>query len=250
VKSVFSLKKLFILVLTAVIIVVSISYVTFRRAKIAVANNVTILCYGDSNTYGFDPNTDGDPYPEDIIWTTILQKELGEGYNVISEGKKGRTTIYDRPDHVNKNGLGHLGPALALHTPVDFIVLMLGTNDCASDMNLTAEEIAYGMEKLVDTAKRASFNMQGYEPKIILIAPPAILPELEGTTFDHRIDQTSVEKSQALAPLYKQIAEKYGCLFLDMTYGIDISPLDCVHLTEEGHSQLAELILPIIKENT
>lgn len=248
-KPIHSFKKFFFLALIAALIISLSSAVEFLHAKKA-ENTVTILCYGDSNTYGFDPNTDGDPYPKEAIWTNILQKDLGKGYNVISEGKKGRTTIYDRPDHINKNGLGHLGPLLALHTPVDFIVLMLGTNDCASDMNLTVEEIAEGMDVIVDTAKQASFNMQGYEPKIILIAPPAILPELEGTPFDHRIDQTSVEKSLALAPLYQQLAEKHGCIFLDITHGIDISPVDCVHLTEEGHRQLAEIIFPIIKENT
>lgn len=246
-KSVSFLKKVFSIALAASIIVAASLAVISWQGK---NNTINIFCYGDSNVYGFDPNTDGDPYPEEVIWTSILQKELGEEYNVIPEGKKGRTTIYDRPDHINKNGLGHLGPLLALHTPVDFIILMLGTNDCASDINLSVEEIAAGMDVIVDTAKRASFKMQGYEPKIILIVPPAILPELEGTPFDHRIDHTSVEKSLALAPLYEQIAEKYGCLFLDLTHGMDISPVDCVHLTEEGHKQLADLILPMIKENT
>ena len=244
-----SLKKILSICLVAVLIAVSSYCITFWRAKEA-ESAIRILCYGDSNVYGFDPNTDGDPYPGEVIWTTILQEELGDGYYVIPEGKKGRTTIYDRPDHINKNGLGHLGPLIALHTPVDFIVLMLGTNDCASDINLTVEEIAAGMDVIVDTAKRAATNMQGYEPKIVLIVPPAILPELEGTPFAHRIDETSVEKSRALAPLYEEIAKKYDCLFLDISYGLDISPVDCVHLTEEGHRQLAELMLQMIKENS
>ena len=51
----------------------------------------TILCYGDSNTYGYNP-VNGLRYPKDVRWTGVLQKLLGEQYAVIEEGCNGRTT--------------------------------------------------------------------------------------------------------------------------------------------------------------
>ena len=53
----------------------------------------SILCYGDSNTYGLMPDSP-DRYPRDVRWTGILQKKLGEDYYVIEEGLSGRTTLW------------------------------------------------------------------------------------------------------------------------------------------------------------
>ena len=52
----------------------------------------TVLCYGDSNTYGFNPSN-GFRYPENVRWTGRLQSALGDGYKIIEEGCNGRTTI-------------------------------------------------------------------------------------------------------------------------------------------------------------
>ena len=54
----------------------------------------TILCYGDSNTYGYNP-VNGLRYPKDVRWTGVLQKLLGEQYAVIEEGCNGRTTVFE-----------------------------------------------------------------------------------------------------------------------------------------------------------
>ena len=63
----------------------------------------SILCYGDSNTYGLMPDSP-DRYPRDVRWTGILQKKLGEDYYVIEEGLSGRTTLWDDPIEEHKNG--------------------------------------------------------------------------------------------------------------------------------------------------
>ena len=49
-----------------------------------------ILCYGDSNTFGFNTK-DGSRYDENTRWTAVLQKNLGAEYNVINEGMPNRT---------------------------------------------------------------------------------------------------------------------------------------------------------------
>ncbi len=206
----------------------------------------TILCYGDSNTYGYDPRNGG-RYPKELRWVTLLSESLGSDYEVISEGLNGRTTAYDRPDAVWKNGLPYLLPCFGTHKPVDTILFMLGTNDCNADLHLTAEDIAAGMEKLIITVKENAMDIQGFEPEMIIIVPAPMRHELSGTALEWQLDQYSVEKSYAIAPLYSALAEKYGCGFLDTTGKIEVTPIDCEHLTIEGHRQLAAMIEPLVR---
>ena len=84
----------------------------------------TILCYGDSNTYGLRPDSN-QRYPREIRWTGLLQKSLGEDYYVIEEGLSGRTTLWDDPIEEHKNGKTYLFPCLESHSPIDLVVLML-----------------------------------------------------------------------------------------------------------------------------
>ncbi len=97
----------------------------------------TILCYGDSNTYGYVPET-GMRYPRDIRYPGRLQNLFGEEYTVIEEGCNGRTTIHDDPIDGWKNGLDYLKPCLNSHKPIDIVILMLGSNDLKITFHLTA----------------------------------------------------------------------------------------------------------------
>ena len=212
--------------------------------KDASHDRLTVLCYGDSNTYGYDPFTGG-RYPYDKRWTTILAGMLGSRYEVIPEGLNGRTTAYDRPGAAWKNGASSFTACLGTHKPVDYVIIMLGTNDCNSELGLTAIDIAYGMEKLVSMVEEETPALQGYVPEIIVAAPAAILADYEKSPFADKLTSESVQNSRDIGPLYKNIAEKHGVRFADATSGIEVSP-DCEHLTEEGHRQVAELFAEVI----
>lgn len=207
----------------------------------------TVLCYGDSNTYGYDPRNEG-RYSESERWPCLLADMLGGGYKVIEEGLNGRTTAYDRPDGFWKNGLSYLTPCLGSHKPVDILIFMLGTNDCNADLFLSAEDIARGMEQLVRTAEEMTAELQGFVPKMLIVVPAAIRPEIEGTPFEYQLDEASIRKSHDIAPLYKKLAEEHGCAFLDATEAAEVTRIDCEHLTVKGHRQLAELIYETVKE--
>ena len=46
-----------------------------------------LLCFGDSNTYGYDPRSYiGERYPADVRWTGLL----GSSYTVVNAGQNGR----------------------------------------------------------------------------------------------------------------------------------------------------------------
>ena len=90
-----------------------------------------ILCFGDSNTWGWNP-ANKERFDENSRWTGILKNKLGENYDIIEEGLNGRTTVWDDPIEGYKNGKKHLPSCLESHRPLDIVVLMLGTNDLKS----------------------------------------------------------------------------------------------------------------------
>ncbi len=208
--------------------------------KDATHDRITVLCYGDSNTYGYDPQTCG-RYPYEKRWTTILDEMLGSRYEVISEGLNGRTTAYDRPCAAWKNGISSFTACLGTHKPVDYVIIMLGTNDCDADLELSAGDIADGMEALVNMVEEETPALQGYVPEIIVAAPAAIQGDISRSPFAEKLTAESAQKSVDIGPLYKTIAERHMVRFADATSGIEVSS-DCEHLTEKGHRQLAELL--------
>ena len=124
----------------------------------------TILCYGDSNTWGHNPITQA-RYPLEQRWVTLLARDLGSAYLVIPEGLNGRTTVW--PDPVKgkyKSGKSTLIPILESHHPLDLVVLMLGTNDLKHRFGLSAWDIACSAQTLVEMIQSSTFGPDGRAP--------------------------------------------------------------------------------------
>ena len=206
----------------------------------------TVLCYGDSNTYGYVPET-GMRYPKEVRYPGKLQMLLGDGYTVIEEGCNGRTTVHDDPLEDGKNGLTYLKPCLNSHKPVDIVTLMLGSNDLKERFHLTAADIAGGAGILVDTIITFLKEKQGFAPRIVLISPPEIGTGIASSPFGDSFPETTIAASKEFPAHYKAVADKYGCVFLDAAQYIRPSEVDSLHLTPEGHQILAEKLNEIIK---
>ncbi|MCR4923349.1 MAG: SGNH/GDSL hydrolase family protein [Lachnospiraceae bacterium] len=207
----------------------------------------TILCYGDSNTYGYIPEN-GMRYKKDIRYPGRLQLLLGDEYAVIEEGCNGRTTIYDDPIDGWKNGLDYLRPCLNSHKPVDIVTMMLGSNDLKDTFHLGAKDIARGAEKLLDVIIDFTGEKQGYVPKIILISPPEIGEGIKSSPFYGAFYEDAIERSREFPKYYSEVAERKGCIFLNAAEYIYPSEFDSLHLTAEGHGILAEKLCELIKK--
>ena len=206
----------------------------------------TVLCYGDSNTFGYIPET-GMRYEREIRWPGCLAGLLGDGYTVIEEGCNGRTTVTDDPIEGWKNGLDYLKPCLNSHRPVDIVVLMLGTNDLKEVFHETADTIADHAGQLVDVIQNFCKEKQGYVPTIVLISPPEIGKDMPHSVFASAFAPRSIEESKKFPEHYRRVAESKGCIFLDAAQYIYPSPVDSLHLTPEGHKILAEKVAEKIR---
>ena len=207
----------------------------------------TVLCYGDSNTYGYDPSTDG-RYAWNVRWPGRLQLLLGEGYRVIEEGCNGRTTVFDDPEDDWKNGIHYLKTCMYSHKPLDIVILMLGTNDLRDDFHASPEDIACGVEKMVKLMRDFSKDMQGFIPRIIVTAPARIGDGIAQSPFKDSFSEKTVEYSKALPDLYRKVAEEYGCEFLNAAEYARPSELDSLHFMPEDHNNLAKALFSIITD--
>ena len=201
----------------------------------------TVLCYGDSNTYGYDPRT-GFRYPASVRWTCRLAALLGDDYHVVEEGCNGRTTVFDDPIEGWKNGLGCLKPCLNSHKPVDIVVMMLGSNDLKETFHASPQQIAEGAGVLVETIQNFTREKQGFEPKIVLVCPPEIGEGITESPFYGSFYENAIERSRQLPALYKSAAERFGCIFVNAAAHIRPSGVDSLHLDPQAHAKLAEAL--------
>ena len=134
----------------------------------------TVVCYGDSNTWGSDPETGG-RFPRGVRFPGVLAGRLGGGYYVVEEGLGGRTTLRDDPiegDH--KNGRTYLRACLESHKPIDLVIVMLGTNDLKARFRASASDIAQGATSLAEMALMSGCGPDDGAPRVLLISPPAL----------------------------------------------------------------------------
>ena len=202
----------------------------------------TILCYGDSNTWGRNPSTQT-RYARDERWPGVLQQELGDEYFVIEEGLPGRTTVWDDPIEGYKNGKEYLVPCLETHKPIDLVAIMLGTNDLKVRFSLSAFDVAAGAGVLVDIVQRSEAGPHGNAPKVLLMAPP---PLGRLTDFAEMFDGARV-KSRKLAERFRQAARERGCALFDTSNVIVSSDVDGVHLEAEEHQKLGRAVAAVIR---
>ena len=191
-----------------------------------------VLCFGDSNTWGFIPGT-CKRYDEHTRWTGILQDELGADWRIHENGQNGRTTVFPEPGKNFMTGLGALPYALDTLRPLDAIIIMLGTNDllCGASPAEAAERMRIFISDLLVCGL-----------PLLLIAPPLMQ---SGTWVE---SDALIRSSGQLAPLYRDLAALCGVSFCDAS-GWDIPVVfDGVHFSEQGHRRFAEQLEPVFAQ--
>ena len=180
-----------------------------------------LLCYGDSNTYGYNPRSYlGGRYPKSVRWTALLD---AEGWEVINQGENGRSI--PQLDQEIKTAVQTI-----LSAKTEAAVIMLGSNDLLQCPGLTAENCGGRMERFL-----TSFLAETPATlKIALVAPPPM--ELGAWVSDQR----TIETSHQLAECYEAVAHRLGIAFADAgAWNVGLA-YDGVHFSEEGHLAFAK----------
>ena len=202
-----------------------------------------ILCYGDSNPWGYISGTDHKRYGENERWTKLLSKKLGNEFEVIEEGLNSRTLISNdtRPGKEGKNGYEYLLPCLDTHDPIDLVIIMLGTNELKKVYNKTIEEVGEIFEKyFIKTILNRKSQIEDKYAEVLIIAPPIADDDGSGKY------EGALEKSMKFNEVYMKIAKENNCYFIDNKFLN--TGIDKVHLTKESHTILAEKIYNKIME--
>jgi len=202
-----------------------------------------ILCYGDSNTWGFDPVTQ-DRFDAETRWPRVLGQALGRDYEVIEEGLGGRTTVWDDSVEGYRNGREYLIPCLESHRPLDVVIILLGTNDLKKQFNLSASDIAQSAGVLVRVVQESQSGREGLGPQVLLLAPP---PTVALTEYAEMFEDAG-SKSQEFSEYYGRVAKELGCAYLDTSMVIVSSPLDGIHFEREEQRKLGKAVAVKVKE--
>jgi lysophospholipase L1-like esterase len=193
----------------------------------------SVLCYGDSNTWGHDPAS-GRRFARDVRWPGVLQRALGGGWHVVEEGLNGRTTTLDSPLAPGKNGLDYLVPCLDSHAPLDAVVIFLGTNDLADRYGLTATDIARAAGRLSTVVARSVAGIDGAPPLPVL----AGLPLLGDSPWSE--DWAGAPAKAAVLPeRFAAVAAELGVELIALNEVARYSSLDGIHLDAAGHTAVA-----------
>jgi lysophospholipase L1-like esterase len=196
----------------------------------------TILCYGDSNTWGADPASP-DRFPREVRWPNRLARALGGEWEVIAEGLNGRTATLDSPVSEGRNGLAYLLPCLHSHAPLDIVVIYLGTNDASDRYSLPAPDIAAAVGRLVQVVRTSEAGPAGGAPAVLVVCPPPFARLDPEGSFAH-----AGEKSRRLGRFFAETCAELGCELLDLDGIAAYSDLDGIHLDAEGHAAVAEAV--------
>lgn len=205
-----------------------------------------IVCFGDSNTWGYDAET-LERFSEEIRWPCLLGELLGDEYQVIEEGLSGRTSVMDDPLLEGLNGYTYLHPCLMSHSPLELVIIMLGTNDTKQRFSLTSYNIAQGITRLALKAKNTRAGIKGSLPKVLVIAPPPIGKGYYHTDVYKSMGSDCDRKSEELSNYLENLLEPLDIDFLNTKGIVQMNEIDYMHLDQEGHKQLSKLVFHKIK---
>ena len=205
---------------------------------------IRILCYGDSNTFGFNVE-DGSRFPADSRWPTFMAQQLGTGATVIEEGYNGRTILDVNPYDELLNGTAYFPCCIDNYNPVDLIIVYLGINDLFLSANMEVRRIAETLGVLISIAGERSRNREGDPAGALIIAPPPVNPVMTYAGYYAR----EIENSLQFSLEYSRVAQVYGCLFIDAGRVIQAVESDGVHLDAENHRKLGLHVASYIRDN-
>lgn len=200
----------------------------------------TIICYGDSNTFGYNP-ANSKKFDDGIYWTSVLQAKLGNDYKIINEGVCDRMGFVDNPKGFEYSARLHFPKFIEEVSNFDIFILWLGTNDLQFQNNISLEVIENGLRNLI--------NLSKVKAKSIILIPPVLLDERVLTgTFNFQFNKTSIIRSKEAQSIYEQIARDENLIYFDLNKFVKPCDIDGLHYDKNGHKIIGECLADCINK--
>ena len=200
------------------------------------------MCFGDSLTWGMNPGSDARHEFEDR-WPNALAAGLNGQARAIEEGLNGRFTVYDDPaSQESRNGAEVLPVLLASHSPLDLVIILLGTNDLQWIGPRRAFDAMWGMARLIEIVQRFSYRTGMPTPDVLIVSPPHLGHTDNPDYLLYYPD--AIEESRKLAGFYARIAGEMNCHFFDAATVSAPSPIDGCHLDAANTRAIGQGLVP------
>lgn len=214
------------------------------------ADPKSVLCFGDSLTWGFDPR--GGPnfvrYGFTERWTRRLQAELGSSYYVIEDGMNGRTTVFDDPVLGGMSGLAQLPTALNTHMPLELAVILLGSNDAKRRFGVSGDEIARCLGRLLDVVAKSNCGPGGKAPQTLVLVPP-VMGDVSGTWLEPMYDPDHSRTAlHRLRESYPTVAAQFGADCFDINQAVGPGTTDGIHFDPDSLQPVATALAETIRD--
>lgn len=209
----------------------------------------TVLCFGDSLTWGYDPRSGESAvrYGFTERWTRRLQAELGSSYYVVEDGLSGRTTVFNDPVMGEMSGLAQLPTALSTHMPLDLVVIMLGTNDAKTLFGVNGDVIARSLGRLLDVVSKSGSGPGGKAPQTLVVVPPA-MGDVSGTLLEPLFDPVHSRAAiERLRETYPTIAAAFGAHCFDINQVVGPGTTDGLHFDPDSLQPVATALAETIR---
>ncbi len=198
-----------------------------------------ILCFGDSNVYGYIPKNGG-RYAVDVRWSGLLKNYFKKQFEIIEAGCNNRVTFDNKTDF-NQSSILCLDKYLSF----DFygVIFCLGINDLQKVYNFTENELYLNYDNLIKQAKKICKDI-----KILIISPAKLNPAILEGFFATLFDETSIKKSNHVEEIYKKCAKENNCEFIDLNKYVKTSQKDGLHFDESEHKIIFEIVKKTINK--
>jgi lysophospholipase L1-like esterase len=204
-----------------------------------------VFVYGDSMSWGIVPGSRR-RLPFESRWPGVLERELrhsGRSARIVEDCLNGRRTVWEDPFKAGRNGRIGIEQRIEAQSPLDLVILMLGTNDFQAAHQNLAWHSSQGLASLVGAIRTAPIEPGMPVPPILIVAPPPVsIPSgLMAEKFDG-----AAERGRGAASAYERVADELGCAFFDGGTVCRTSPVDGVHLDEADHALLGRGLAPVV----
>lgn len=200
-----------------------------------------VLCFGDDETWGSMPGTDGRRFDTPQRWPSVIRRELGPGFHVIEDALPGRMTVWENPLLGDRNGLRHLEVSLQCHHPIDLVILMIGKSDLTPRFNLDPRTIREGIDLLISKVFTSEPWPGAGSPQLLLVAPP-----VGGAMREPDKDSEELlTRSRELVSHIAELAQRRRTLFLDSNDVVEASGIAGRNLDVDSHELLGKSIAQV-----